>query len=188
MPDPQRDVPPVPEKLVRADSVIIVNTGDGKGKSSSAFGVMGRAWARDWRVVVVQFVKSGKWQVGEKKLAEHLGIEWHTMGDGFTWESTDLDETIAKGRHAWDVAKEKLASGDYDLVILDEVTYAVSYGWIDVSDVVTALTQRSATTNVIITGRNAPAEIIELADTVTEMTMIKHAYQQGIRAKKGIEY
>jgi cob(I)alamin adenosyltransferase len=110
------------------------------------------------------------------------------MGDGFTWESTDLDETIAKGRHAWDVAKEKLASGDYDLVILDEVTYAVSYGWIEVSDVVNALTQRSAKTNVIVTGRNAPAEVIELADTVTEMTMIKHAYQQGIRAKKGIEY
>jgi cob(I)alamin adenosyltransferase len=110
------------------------------------------------------------------------------MGDGFTWESTDLDETIAKGRHAWDTAKEKLASGDYDLVILDEVTYAVSYGWIDVSDVVSALTHRSAQTNVIITGRNAPPEIIELADTVTEMTLIKHAYQQGIRAKKGIEY
>ncbi|HEY1761217.1 MAG TPA: cob(I)yrinic acid a,c-diamide adenosyltransferase [Acidimicrobiales bacterium] len=188
MPDPQRDVPAVPEKLIRADSIIIVNTGDGKGKSSSAFGVMGRAWARGWRVVVIQFVKSGKWQVGEKKLAEHLGIEWHTMGDGFTWESTDLDETIAKGRHAWQVAKEKLASGDYDLVILDEVTYAVSYGWVEAEDVVNALSTRAATTNVIVTGRNAPKEVIELADTATEMKMVKHAYQQGIRAKKGIEY
>ena len=188
MTDTPREAPAVPEKLVRADSIIIVNTGDGKGKSSSAFGVMGRAWARDWRVVVVQFVKSGKWQVGEKKLAEHLGIEWHTMGDGFTWETTDLDETIAKGRHAWEFAKEKLASGDYDLVILDEVTYAVSYGWVDVADVVAALSTRAATTNVIITGRDAPPEVIELADTVTEMKMVKHAYQQGIRAKKGIEY
>src|ERR1700677_953525 len=174
--------------MPRVESIVLLNTGHGKGKSSAAFGVMARGWARGWNVGVVQFIKSGKWKTGEQKLAEHLGIEWHALGDGFTWESTDLDETAAKGRHAWDVANEKLQSGDYDLVILDEVTYAVSYGWIDVSDVVTALTQRSATTNVIITGRHAPAEIIELADTVTEMTMIKHAYQQGIRAKKGIEY
>ena len=146
MADPQRDVPAVPEKLVRADSIVIVNTGDGKGKSSAAFGVMGRAWARGWRVVVVQFVKSGTWQVGEKKLAGHLDIEWHAMGDGFTWESTDLDETIAKGRAAWQLAKEKLASGEYDLVILDEVTYAVSYGWVDVADVVHAISNRAATT------------------------------------------
>jgi cob(I)alamin adenosyltransferase len=188
MSDPPPEAPATPEKLARPQSIIIVNTGDGKGKSSAAFGVMGRAWARGWRVVVVQFVKSAKWQVGEKKLAEHLDIEWHTMGDGFTWESTNLDQTIAKGRHAWEVAKEKLASGEYDLVILDEVTYAVSYGWIDVADVVHALLNRAAKTNVIITGRDAAAEIIELADTVTEMRMVKHAYQRGIRAKKGIEY
>lgn len=188
VPDEQREAPRVPDKLVRADSIVIVNTGDGKGKSSSAFGVMGRAWARDWRVVVIQFVKSGKWQVGERKLADHLGIEWLTMGDGFTWESRDIDETVAKGRHAWEVARGKLATGEYDLVILDEMTYAVSYDWIDVSDVVSAINSRARNTNVIITGRNAPRELIEIADTVTEMKMVKHAYQQGIRAKKGIEY
>jgi cob(I)alamin adenosyltransferase len=188
MTETPREAPATPERLIRADSLLIVNTGNGKGKSSAAFGVMGRAWARGWRVVVVQFVKSGKWQVGEKKLAEHLGVEWHTMGDGFTWESTDVEETIAKGQHAWSVAKEKLASGDYDLVILDEATYAIAYGWIDVADVVNALTSRAATTNVIVTGRNAAQEVIDIADTVTEMTMVKHAYQKGIRAKKGIEY
>ncbi|HEY5267016.1 MAG TPA: cob(I)yrinic acid a,c-diamide adenosyltransferase [Acidimicrobiales bacterium] len=188
MPEEQRQAPETPKNLVRADSIVIVNTGNGKGKSSSAFGVMGRAWARDWRVVVIQFVKGGKWQVGERKLADHLGIEWLTLGDGFTWESTDIEETVAKGRHAWSVALEKLASGDYDMVILDEVTYAVSYGWVDVADVVNAITGRARTTNVIVTGRNAPQELIDIADTVTEMTMIKHAYQQGIRAKKGIEY
>jgi cob(I)alamin adenosyltransferase len=188
MPETQRQAPEVPEQLIRADSVVIVNTGNGKGKSSASFGVMGRAWARGWRVIVIQFVKSGKWQTGERKLADHLGIEWLTMGDGFTWESTDIEETVAKGRHAWEVALAKLASGDYDLVILDEVTYAVSYGWIEVADVVHALVNRAPTTNVIITGRNAPQEIIDLADTVTEMKMIKHAYQKGIRAKKGIEY
>src|SRR5204863_254037 len=118
------------------ESIVLLNTGHGKGKSSAAFGVMARGWARGWRVGVVQFVKGGKWKTGERKLADHLDIEWQTLGDGFTWESTDLDETAAKGRHAWNVAAEKLASGDYDLLILDELTYAVTYGWVAVDDVV----------------------------------------------------
>ncbi|MHB1534565.1 MAG: cob(I)yrinic acid a,c-diamide adenosyltransferase [Acidimicrobiales bacterium] len=174
--------------MARAESIFLVNTGLGKGKSSAAFGVMGRGWARGWRVGVVQFVKSGKWKTGERKLADHLGIEWHTLGDGFTWESTDLDETAAKGRHAWDVAREKLASGDYDLLILDELTYAVSYGWVPVEAVVAGIRDRSPKTNVVVTGRNAPVELIEIADTVTEMRKVKHAYDRGITAKKGIEY
>lgn len=169
-------------------SIILVNTGDGKGKSSAAFGVMSRGWARGWTVGVVQFLKSGKWKIGEKKLADHLGIEWHTLGDGFTWESTDMEETIAKGRHAWAVAREKLASGDFDLLILDELTYAVKYGWVDVAEVVQGLQSRAPKTNVVITGRNCPQEIIDLADTVTEMRKIKHAYDEGITAMKGIEY
>jgi cob(I)alamin adenosyltransferase len=179
---------PAPGAPVRADSLVLVNTGHGKGKSSAAFGVMGRAWARGWRVSVVQFVKGGKWQVGERKLADHLGIEWQSLGDGFTWESTDIDETAAKGRHAWDVAREKLASGDFELVILDEVTYIVTYGWVDVRDVVDGIVGRAPMTNVIVTGRDAPQEVIDIADTATEMRLIKHAYQRGIRAMKGIEY
>jgi cob(I)alamin adenosyltransferase len=169
-------------------SRLLVNTGTGKGKSSAAFGVMGRAWARGWTVCVVQFVKSEKWRVGERKLAEHLAIEWHTLGDGFTWESTDMDETVARGRHAWAVAKEKIASGAYDLVILDEVTYTVKYGWVDVDDIVAALRARPARTNVIVTGRYAPEAVIEIADTVTEMVKVKHAMDDGIGARKGIEY
>jgi len=172
----------------RPRSIVLVNTGNGKGKSSAAFGVMGRGWARGWRVGVVQFIKSGKWKTGERKLADHLGVEWHTLGDGFTWESTDLDETAAKGRHAWEVAAVKLASGDYDLLILDELTYAVKYGWVPVAEVVDGVTARAAHTNVVITGRDAPDELLDLADTVTEMRMVKHAYDQGIKAKKGIEY
>jgi len=172
----------------RAESIVLVNTGYGKGKSSAAFGVMGRGWARGWRVGVVQFVKSGKWKTGERKLADHLGLEWHTLGDGFTWESTDLDETAAKGRHAWDVAAAKLASGQFDLLILDELTYPVKYGWVSVEDVVDGLQRRAPHTNVVITGRDAPPELIDLADTVTEMRKVKHAYDQGIKAKKGIEY
>src|SRR5579864_5386935 len=134
--------------MPRAESIVLLNTGHGKGKSSAAFGVMGRAWARGWKVGVVQFMKSGKWKVGERKLAEHLGIDWQTLGDGFTWESTDLDESAAKGRHAWQVARAKLASGDYDLLILDELTYAVTYGWVAVEEVVAGVTARSAATNV----------------------------------------
>jgi cob(I)alamin adenosyltransferase len=169
-------------------SRLLVNTGHGKGKSSAAFGVMGRAWARGWRVGVVQFVKSGKWQVGERKLADHLGIEWHALGDGFTWESEDLDETAAKGRHAWAVAAGMISSASYDLVILDEMTYIVKYGWVPVEDVAAVLGARPSGTNVVVTGRDAPQEIVDLADTVTEMVKVKHAYDQKIRARKGIEY
>jgi cob(I)alamin adenosyltransferase len=174
--------------VARGESIVLLNTGHGKGKSSAAFGVMARGWARGWRVGVVQFVKGGKWKTGERKLADHLGVEWHTLGDGFTWESTDLDETAAKGRHAWEVAADKLASGDYDLLILDELTYAVKYGWVDVGEVVAGLRDRAERTNVVVTGRDAPPEVVALADTVTEMVKVKHAYDQGIKAKKGIEY
>ncbi len=174
--------------MVRAQSIVLVNTGQGKGKSSAAFGVMARGWARGWNVGVVQFVKGGKWRTGERKLADHLGIEWHTLGDGFTWESTDLDETAAKGRHAWEVARQKLASGDYQLLILDELTYAAKYGWVPVEEIVAGLRDRDPRTNVVVTGRNAPEEVVALADTVTEMRKVKHAYEQGIRAIKGIEY
>jgi len=174
--------------MTHAASLVLVNTGDGKGKSSSAFGVMSRGWARGWRVAVVQFVKSGQWKTGERKLADHLGIEWHTLGDGFTWESEDLEETAAAGRHAWGVAAEMLASGDHDLLIFDEITYIMSFGWVPVDEVVRAIADRSPKTNVVCTGRDAPAELIEIADTVTEMRPIKHAYDRGIPAKKGIEY
>src|SRR6202047_488856 len=174
--------------MPRAESIVLINTGHGKGKSSAAFGVMGRGWARGWKVGVVQFVKGGKWKTGERTLADHLGVEWHTLGDGFTWESTDLDETAAKGRHAWAVARDKLASGDYDLLILDELTYAVKYGWVGADAIGAGRTPRSPKTNVVITGRDAAPELIEMADTVTEMRKVKHAYDRGIGAKKGIEY
>jgi cob(I)alamin adenosyltransferase len=174
--------------VARAESIVLLNTGDGKGKSSAAFGVMARGWARGWRVGVIQFVKGGKWKTGERKLADHLGIEWHTLGDGFTWESSDLDETAAKGRHAWQVARDKLASGDYDLLILDELTYAVAYGWVGVDEVVQGIAGRAPRTNVVVTGRNAAPELVEAADTVTEMRKVKHVFDRGVRAMKGIEY
>jgi cob(I)alamin adenosyltransferase len=185
VPLPEHQEPPVRH---RVDSVVVVNTGDGKGKSTAAFGVMGRAWARGWRVGVVQFMKSGDWKVGEQKLAVHLGVDWWTLGDGFTWESTDLDESAAKNIHAWQVAKGKLASGDYELLVLDELTYVINYGWVAAAEVVEGITARAPKTNVVVTGRDAPPELVELADTVTEMRKVKHAYEQGVRAMKGIEY
>ncbi|MEQ1703435.1 MAG: cob(I)yrinic acid a,c-diamide adenosyltransferase [Ilumatobacteraceae bacterium] len=169
-------------------SRFLINTGTGKGKTSASMGVMARSWARGWNVCVVQFMKSEKWRVGERKLAEHLGIEWFTLGDGFTWESTDLDETAAKGRHAWEVAAEKISSGAYDMVILDEATYIVKYGWMPVDDLVAVIAARPTRTNVVMTGRYAAPELIEIADTVTEMTKIKHAMDVGMPARKGIEY
>ena len=179
---------PTLRRVARGESIVLLNTGHGKGKSSAAFGVMARGWARGWRVGVVQFIKGGKWKTGERKLADHLGVEWHTLGDGFTWESADLDETAAKGRHAWAVAAGKLASGDYDLLILDELTYAVKYEWVPVDEVVAGIRDRAEGTNVVMTGRDAADELVELADTVTEMRKVKHAYDRGIKGKKGIEY
>ena len=174
--------------MARAQSLVLVNTGHGKGKSSAAFGVMARGWARGWRVGVVQFVKGGKWKTGERKLAEKLEIEWHTLGDGFTWESTDLERTAQLGRDAWAEAAGRLASGDYDLLIFDELTYPIKYGWVPVEDVVAAIRDRSPKTSVVVTGRDAPPELIEVADTVTEMRKVKHAYDEGISAMKGIEF
>ncbi|HEX9854569.1 MAG TPA: cob(I)yrinic acid a,c-diamide adenosyltransferase [Acidimicrobiia bacterium] len=172
----------------RAASVVIVNTGDGKGKSTAAFGTAMRAVARGWRVGVIQFIKSGKWKVGEEEVAGRLGVDWWALGDGFTWDSEDLGESQAIAQEAWRLAKEKLAGGEYEMVILDEITYPMNWGWIATEDVVDALRHRPEKVNVILTGRDAPAELIEVADTVTEMRMVKHAYEAGITASRGIDY
>jgi cob(I)alamin adenosyltransferase len=172
----------------RPRSLVLVNTGDGKGKSSAAFGVMLRGWARGWRVGVVQCIKSGSWRTGEQKAAAELGIEWTSMGDGFTWDSDDLEQTAEMGRQAWAAARAKLASGDYDLLVLDELTYTMSFGWVPVADVVSGIRERAPGTNVVVTGRDAPPELIELADTVTEMRKVKHAFDEGITARRGIEF
>jgi cob(I)alamin adenosyltransferase len=172
----------------RVRSVVIVNTGDGKGKSSSAFGVMVRGVARGWRVAVVQLIKSGQWKVGEEKIGRQLGVDWWIIGEGFTWDSTDLTRDEAVAREAWAQAKALIAAGEHQLVILDEITYPMTWGWISTDDVVEAIRTRPPTVNVVATGRDAPQPLIDVADTVTEMRMVKHAYEQGINAMKGIEY
>jgi iron complex transport system ATP-binding protein len=177
-----------PRATVKAPSVVIVNTGDGKGKSTAAFGTALRAVARGWSVCVIQFVKSGRWKVGEEQSARRLGVEWWSIGDGFTWDSPDMDRTEAIAREAWRAAREKLASGGFQLVILDEVTYPINWGWIPVAEVVAAITARPEAVNVILTGRDAPDELVEVADTVTEMRSRKHAFDRGVRAIRGIEF
>ena len=169
--------------------LVIVNTGNGKGKSTAAFGLLLRAWGRGLRVCVVQFIKSetGKW--GEIKAAQKLGIDWFTTGDGFTWTSKDMDETVARALAGWKIAKEKITSNNYDVIVLDEFTYAMHFNWLDTNQVIQWLkANKPDELHLVITGRDAPAELIEYADLVTEMLEVKHPYQQGILAQAGVEF
>lgn len=184
LPARERTRPPRRE----VDSLVLLSTGDGKGKSTAAFGTMLRAVARGWSVCVVQFMKSGRWRVGEEAVGRQLGVEWWTIGDGFTWESDDLDRSAEVARRAWEAAEEALRSGRHQLVVLDEVTYPVNYGWVDGERVLAGIRDRAPGTNVYATGRNAPAGLVELADTVSEVRVVKHAYATGVRAKRGLDY
>ena len=185
------DVPPTeaPDAgHVRAKSVVVVNTGDGKGKSTAAFGVVLRASARGWKIAVVQFLKSGKWHVGEEKAARDLGVDWWSIGEGFTWDSADLSEDEAVAQEAWAHARSLLGAGEHRLVVLDELTYPINWGWLDVAEVIDAIASRPEHVNVVVTGRDAPAALVDVADTVTEMVNVKHAFDQGVRALRGIDY
>lgn len=172
---------------VRASSLVLVNTGHGKGKTTAALGTALRALARGWRVCVIQFIKSGNWRVGEERVGREIGIDWWSIGDGFTWNSKDMQRTEAVARAAWEAAKDKITSGDYDMVILDEVTYPINWGWVAVEDVLTTIATRPPNVNLILTGRDAPDAVIEAADTVTEMLKVRHAFDRGVRARRGID-
>lgn len=180
--------PPEKPPHTRQRSVVIVNTGDGKGKSTAAFGVVMRAVARSWSVSVIQFLKSDTWVVGEEKVAESLGVEWWKLGDGFSWESADLDRSQAIALEAWRHARETIRAGAHRLVVLDEITYPMNWGWIPADEVVATIRDRPELVNVIATGRDAPDALIEVADTVTEMRKVRHAYDRGIRASRGIDF
>jgi cob(I)alamin adenosyltransferase len=168
--------------------LIVVNTGDGKGKTTAALGVALRACGYGMKVLMLQFFK-GKWKCGELKSAPKLGtFEILPMGQGFTWESKDIEVDKALVRSAWQAAKEKMLTGGYEIVILDEINYALDYGFLPVEDVVEFLKTKPPMLHVILTGRNAKPEIIELADLATEMREIKHPFKKGIPAQKGIEF
>ncbi len=190
--EPQESAIPTetPDKseLVRAPSLVLANTGDGKGKSTAAFGTMLRAVALEWPVAVVQFLKSGDWKTGEEKVARTLGVDWFAAGDGFTWDSADIDESAAKAKGAWALSAELITAGKHKLILLDEVSYAMTWGWIDPTEVANTIKARPDHVNLVLTGRDMASEVIDVADTATEMRSIKHAFDSGIVAKKGIDY
>jgi cob(I)alamin adenosyltransferase len=169
--------------------LVLVNTGEGKGKSTAAFGVILRMLGRNKRVALVQFLKHESGQWGEIRALARLGLEVVKTGDGWTWTSKDMDETQARALRGWEVAKEKISSDNYDLVVLDEFTYLLVFGWLDTMEVINWLEKhKPPRLNLIITGRGAPQALIDYADTVTNMTKIKHAYDAGIAARAGIEF
>jgi len=169
--------------------LVIVHTGLGKGKTTAALGLLFRAWGHGLRLCVIQFIKRPNQALGEVRAARRLDIEWHQMGDGFTWRSSDRDETKAKARRAWALVQDKIAAGGYDLIVLDELTFVFKYGWLNAHKAVAWLRAfKPPALHLVITGRGAPAELIEYADLVTEMTEIKHPFAHGIKAQAGIEF
>lgn len=168
--------------------LIIINTGDGKGKSTAAFGTAIRALGHGLKVCVIQFIKQ-PCDYGEVMTAKKLDdLEWHTEGRGFTWKSDDIEKDKAVARKGFELAKQKIASGEYDLIVLDEVTYLTNFNFIDIEELLETLKNKPENLNIIMTGRDADPKLIDIADTVTEMKKIKHCFDRGIKAKKGIEF
>jgi cob(I)alamin adenosyltransferase len=167
--------------------LLIVITGNGKGKSTSGFGTIARAVGHGLNAAVVQYIK-GTWACGERNLLENAGVSFSVMGTGFTWNTQDKEKDIAAAQEVWKVSKDLLKNKDIDVVLLDEITYMLAYKYIDLEEVLTALKNRPVNQHVIITGRGCHREVIELADTVSEVQSIKHAFDNGIKAQKGIDW
>ena len=181
------------DKIIATKTVekglLIVHTGKGKGKSTAAFGMVFRALGNGMKVAVVQFVK-GKWTTGERAVLDKLGdqVTLATMGEGFTWETQDRQRDIAAARSAWEKAKAFIADEDHDMVLLDELNIVLRYDYLPLDEVVATLTAKPEMKHVIVTGRNAKDELIDAADLVTEMTMVKHPFRSGVKAQVGIEF
>jgi len=169
--------------------LVLVHTGNGKGKSSSAFGVVARALGWGHSVCVVQFIK-GTWKTGEREFFKAFPeqLTWHTMGEGFTWNTQDLNRDIEAATQAFTLASDLMASGDFDLVLLDEINIALRYDYLEINDVIAGIENRHRRTSVILTGRDAKQELMDMADLVSEMVEIKHPFQNGIKAKQGIDF
>jgi len=187
----QRKKELIDRRIARATierGVLVVNTGNGKGKSSSGFGMLARSLGHGFHCGVVQFIK-GSFSTGEEAFFRRFPdeLDYHVMGEGYTWETQDKARDIQAAEAAWQVAAGMLADPQYDYILLDELNIALVKGYIDVEKVCDALRARPAQQHVVVTGRGAPDALVELADTVTEMRVVKHAFQAGIRAQKGIE-
>ena len=167
--------------------LLLVNTGDGKGKSTAAFGLALRATGRGKAVKIYPFMKTQGARFGEHRMFEQIGLPIIGLGDGFSWKSKDLDNSAELARKGWELAKADILSGEFFMVTLDEITYPLIYGWLPLQDVLNTLAARPKDCTVVLTGRRCPEEIIAVADTVTEMTLIKHAFKAGIPAQRGIE-
>lgn len=178
----EREVKPGPRK-----GLLIVNTGNGKGKTTAALGLLFRALGRDFKVIMLQFIKSKKHVYGEHLMAQKFGIEIVPLGDGFSWESKNIEFDRRLAQECWQQCREVIESGKYDLVVLDELTYPLNYGWLSSEEVIQVLNRRDPQLHVLITGRNAPQEIMNAADLVSEIQEIKHPYKKGVRAQLGIE-
>lgn len=186
-------------KHMETKGLVLINTGTGKGKTTAALGTAIRAWGDGQKVLILQFIK-GSWKYGELKAIETLGkaegrIEIRPMGDGFVFHNKkdpENEERLAEkkelARRAWDMVRKEVMSGAWDLIVLDEINYAIHFGMLETEEVAGLIRERPPRLNMILTGRYAPKELIDLADTVTEMTLVKHAFQKGIRARKGIEF
>ena len=186
-------------KHMETKGLVLINTGTGKGKTTAALGTAIRAWGDGQKVLILQFIK-GAWKYGELKAIETLGkaegrIEIRPMGDGFVFHNKkdpENEERLAEkkelARRAWDMVRKEAMSGAWDLIVLDEINYAIHFGMLETEEVAGLIRERPPRLNMILTGRYAPKELIDLADTVTEMTLVKHAFQKGIRARKGIEF
>jgi cob(I)alamin adenosyltransferase len=175
--------------VAKSKGLVIVNTGNGKGKTTAALGLVLRASGWEKRICMLQFIKNQGSNWGEIRMAHKLGLEIISCGDGFTWQSQDLDQSAELARAAWQDAQRRILSDEYDLIVLDEFTYPLSLGWLEPKAVLDWLVaNKPADLHLVITGRDAPAELIEYADLVTEMREIKHPYNQGLPAQKGIEF
>ena len=187
----QIETPPTEKRYEKPEGerrgLVIVNTGDGKGKSTAAFGLALRAHGRGKAVKIFQFMKVPTARFGEHRMFEKLGLPIVGLGDGFTWKSRDIDQSAELARHGWAQAKAAIEGGEFFLVVLDEVTYPLIYGWLPIDEVLSTLQHRPKHVHVCLTGRRCPQELIDLADTVTEMTLVKHAFKAGIPAQRGIE-
>lgn len=191
----QIESPPTEKRYDRPEGerrgLVIVNTGDGKGKSTAAFGLALRAFGRQHvhgrQVRIFQFMKVPSARFGEHRMFEQIGLPIHGLGDGFSWKSRDLEHSVQLARDGWEKARAAILDGEHFLVVLDEITYPLIYGWLPLNEVLQTLQQRPRDVHVCLTGRRCPPEIVDIADTVTEMTMVKHAFKAGVPAQRGIE-
>jgi cob(I)alamin adenosyltransferase len=187
----QIEQPPVDRQADKPDGprrgLLLIHTGDGKGKSTAAFGLALRAHGRGKAVRIYQFMKVPSARFGEHRMFEQLGVPIEGLGDGFSWKSKDLEHSAQLARDGWARAKAVILAGEHFLVVLDEITYPLRYGWLPLEDVLQTLQTRPGHVNVVLTGRGAPQELIDIADTVTEMRLVKHHYNAGVPAQRGIE-